>query len=187
MTHGLWEFCVQTGTGTFGASKKPQLQPVSPSRPIVSCRQSPRVPYLRPAPRHDASGERLPIGGKRPGARACRGSSRALAVLITPSLMILPVIVVPEIMFGPVMAAGFPSNVKTNFIPVPVDTLRALPTASIDILSGVSERTVCGFRRLPVSDRNRRCARTRSSWLTSCRRVDPFPKCRLTSYRLVKR
>lgn len=70
--------------------------------------------------------------------------SRALAVLITPSLMILPVIVVPEIMFGPVMAAGFPSN--TNFIPVPVDTLRALPTAWIDILSGVSERTVCGFQ-----------------------------------------
>ena len=72
--------------------------------------------------------------------------SRVFAVLITPSLMILPVIVVPEIMFGPVMAAGFPSNVKTNFIPVPVDTLRALPTASIDILSGVSERTVCGFQ-----------------------------------------
>ena len=55
-------------------SKKPQLQPVSLSRPIVSCRQSPRVPYCVRPQRHDASGERLPIGGKRPGARACRGS-----------------------------------------------------------------------------------------------------------------
>ena len=72
--------------------------------------------------------------------------NRAVAISMTPSLTILPVSVVPQITIGPATAAGFPSKVKVYVNPAPVDTLRVLPTACIDILKGVSERTVCGFQ-----------------------------------------